>query len=241
MSDQAGQWQPLYARYLLKCVRFQNLQVGGCSQKSRITKGQRWEGSKIIQFSYFEEENIVAQVRRENSGLRSQVKSLEWPSDAELSRHTMPPRGPGIQKGKNSGQQTQDSSSRESLLHRPRSRAKGKTPQILSPCLSCSRTYNRNLLVILLGSTRQLDLLGPPCILSFPSYPSAPLHLHPGIFSILTVASNKPRQHPSSNLPNHVPLFCLCTGPNNSRYSFTLALKSLTSSRKTSTIAPPHL
>lgn len=85
VSNQDGQWQPLYAWCLLKYPRLQNRQVEGCSKKNGITKRQRQEASEIIQFSHFEKGVIVAQVGRDNSGLRSLVKSVDWPSDSLLS------------------------------------------------------------------------------------------------------------------------------------------------------------
>lgn len=99
-------------------------------------------------------------------------------SEPKLSRYTIPPGGPGIQKGKNSGQQTQDSSPRAglSLLQCLQSGANGQTniPNAFSTHIFPVQEPTvelRTLLVLLLGSIYQLDWPGPPCILSSPFHP----------------------------------------------------------------------
>lgn len=75
------------------------------------------------------------------------------------------------------------------------------------------------------GPICQLDLLGPPCILSLLSTPppcsTFTLGYFP-FFSHFDYGFNKHHQHPFPSLFNHNPLFCPCTGPPNSRYSLSL-------------------
>lgn len=165
-------------------------------------------------------------------------------SEPKLSRYTIRPEGLGIQEGKNSGQQTKDSSPRAglSLLHCPQSRANGQT-NIPNAFLTHvfpvqeDTVELRTLLVLLLGSVYQLHCPGPPCVLSSPFHPSVPLHLHSGIFSILTVASTDLTRTPPTISPVMASFSVSAQDLPTRGLLFHCGLRSLTSSRKTSTIA----
>lgn len=169
-------------------------------------------------------------------------------SEPKLCRYTIPPGGPGIQKRKNSGQQTQDSSPRVglSLLHYPQSRANGQTN---IPNAFLTHVYPvqeptvelRTPLVLLLGSIYQLDWPGPPCILSSPFHPSVLLHLHSGIFSILTVASTDLTRTPPTISPVMASFSVSAQDLPTRGLLFHCGLKSLTSSRKIFMIASSYL